>query len=105
MQTSSPHGFLTLTTGALAAVYDRQDDWLALSTLTLQAEEADWVVWVETVAAALALWAEVGLLDGEMKERWWKIRNTEAQPQKESDEMGGTNQKIGKLGPKNFGMK
>lgn len=44
----------TLATGALAAVYDRQDDRLALSTVTLQAEETHWVVRVQAVTTALA---------------------------------------------------
>ncbi len=43
-----------MAAGAFAAVYDGQDDRLPLSTLTLQAEEADWVVRVQTVTAALA---------------------------------------------------
>lgn len=55
----------TLAAGALAAVYDRQDDRLALPALTLQAEEADWVVRVQTVTAALTDWLEVGLLSGD----------------------------------------
>lgn len=43
----------SLAAGALAAVYDRQDDWLTLSTLTLQAEETDRVVRIQTVTTAL----------------------------------------------------
>lgn len=44
---------LTLAASALAAVYDRQDNRLALATLTLQAEEAHRGVRVQTVTAAL----------------------------------------------------
>lgn len=52
--TGSASGQITsLAAGALAAVYDRQDDRLALSARALQAEEADRVVWVQAVTAAL----------------------------------------------------
>lgn len=62
---TGPHSSLpTLAAGAFAAVYDRQDDRLALSALTLQAEETDWVVRVQTVTAALTHGLEVGLLSG-----------------------------------------
>ena len=45
--------FPTLTAGAFTAVYDGQHDRLALSAFTLQAEESDWVVRVQTVTTAL----------------------------------------------------
>lgn len=53
-----------MATGAFAAVDDRQDDRLALATLTLQAEETDRVVRIQTVTAALTDRLEVGLLSG-----------------------------------------
>lgn len=53
--TCSASGQVTsLAAGAFAAVYDGQDDRLALAALTLQAEETDRVVRVQTVTTALA---------------------------------------------------
>lgn len=60
---------LTLAASALAAVYDWQDNWLALSTLTLQAEEAHRGVRVQAVAAALTHRLEIRLLRGESKKK------------------------------------
>lgn len=52
----------TLAAGALAAVYDGQDDRLALAAVAPQAEEPHRGVGVQAVAAALAHRLEVGLL-------------------------------------------
>lgn len=60
---------LTLAASALAAVYDWQDNRLALSTLTLQAEEAHRGVRVQAVAAALTHRLEIRLLCGESKKK------------------------------------
>lgn len=51
-----------MAAGALAAVYDGQDDRLALAAVAPQAEEPHRGVGVQTVAAALAHRLEVGLL-------------------------------------------
>lgn len=58
----SRSGLPTLAAGALAAVYDGQDDRLALAAVAPQAEEPHRGVGVQTVAAALAHRLEVGLL-------------------------------------------
>lgn len=44
---------LTLAAGALTAVYNWENDWLTFSTFTLQAQETNWIVWVQTITAAL----------------------------------------------------
>ena len=63
MQIHQPHSlFPTLAAGALAAVDDGQDHGLALSALTLQAEETHRGLRVQTVTAALTHRLEVGLL-------------------------------------------
>lgn len=55
---------LTLAAGALAAVYDGQDDRLALAAVAAQAEEPHRGVGVQAVAAALAHRLQVRLLSG-----------------------------------------
>lgn len=61
-QCKSHSGSPTLAASALAAVYDGQDDRLALAAVALQAEEPDRGVGVQAVAAALAHRLQVGLL-------------------------------------------
>lgn len=51
-----------MAAGALAAVYDGQDDGLALAAVAPQVEEPDRGVRVQPVAAALAHRLQVGLL-------------------------------------------
>lgn len=60
---------LTLAASALAAVYDWQDNRLALSALALQAEIAHRGVRVQAVAAALTHRLEIRLLRGESKKK------------------------------------
>lgn len=52
----------TLAAGALAAVYDRQDDGLTLPTVTQEAKEAHGALRVQPVAAAVTQRLEVRLL-------------------------------------------
>lgn len=65
----SHSGSPTLAAGALAAVYDGQDDGLALSAVAPQVEEPDRGVGVQPVAAALAHRLQVGLLSQREKTR------------------------------------
>lgn len=62
-----------MAAGALTAVNYRQDHQLILSTLTIQAEEPDWVVWVQTVTAALTDRLEVRLLAESNMERDYEM--------------------------------
>lgn len=57
-----------MTAGALAAVYDGQDDGLALAVRTAQAEEAHRGVGIQAVATALAHRLQIWLLCGEREE-------------------------------------
>lgn len=69
-----PQVLPTLAAGALAAVYDGQDDGLALAAVAPQAEEPDRRVGVQPVAAALAHRLQVGLLSRRKKTRGSGVR-------------------------------
>lgn len=60
---------LTLAAGALTAVDDGQHHGLLLTTVTLQAEEADGLVWVQAVATALTDGLQVRLLSQTARRR------------------------------------
>lgn len=64
----------TLAAGALAAVYDGQDDGLVLAAVTPQVEEPDRGVGVQPVAAALAHRLQVRLLSQREKTRRSGVR-------------------------------